>query len=177
MDKVIINVVGDSIVRGFGVEGKSFIDIESGHLQFNNFGINGDTSRGVLNRIESFLNCDLLILFYGLNDFLNGLPVAEVVSNTEKILEMAESNVLICVPHAVDTEDLWFLFNPEGINRKLESLGMEYKAIDGDFKILNYYETLKDGELFDGLHPNEKTHFDMQRILLDFLEVNYGFYK
>lgn len=178
MDRIVVNIVGDSIVNGFGVKGNSFSKIESDKILFNNFGVNGETSSSVLDRIDNLLDCDLLVLFYGLNDFLNGMPVKYVVENTEKILRKSKSKVLVCIPHMVDTNELRFIFNPGGINRKIEKLYDEYLKLNfNNFKIINFYSLLKEVELFDGIHPNEKTHEDMKKLFLEFLEVNYGFYK
>lgn len=178
MGKIVVNIVGDSIVNGFGVNGNSFSKIESDKILFNNFGVNGEMSSNVLYRIDSLLDCDLLVLFYGLNDFLNGMPVDYVVENTEKILKKSKSKVLLCIPQMVDTEELRFIFNPGGINRKIEKLYDEYLKLNfNNFKIINFYSLLKEVELFDGIHPNEKTHEDMKKLFLEFLEVNYGFYK
>ena len=86
--------------------------------------------------------------FYGLNDFLNGMSVDYVVENTEKILQKSKSKVLLCIPQMVNTKELRFIFNPEGINRKLEKLYDEYIKLNfNNFKILNFYYLLKEVEL------------------------------
>lgn len=173
MDKIVINAVGDSVVYGFGVE-QSFVNIKNESLQINNFGINGNTSEDILNRIESALNCDILILFYGLNDFLNGVSVENVLENTHKILQKINTSVILCVPYKVDDLDLNLLFNSEGINRKLKKLNEEYHNLSSDVKILSFYELFKeDVDLFDGIHPTDNMHQSMRNELIKFLEENY----
>lgn len=173
MERLIINAVGDSIVKGFGVE-KSFVEVDGTGFVINNFGINGDTSENVLYRIEDYKNCDILLLYYGLNDFLNGCSVWQVVDNSKKIIEKVNTEIILCIPHKVDVQELAFIFNPEGINRKLSKLIEEYKLLS-NVKILNFYELFADEtDLFDGIHPTDKMQKQMQQYLLDFLEVEYG---
>lgn len=177
MEKIKLNAIGDSIIAGFGVEGNSFINISSNNIEVNNYGINGNTSEDVLQRIEDVLDCDILLLFYGLNDFLEGKSVKSVLDNTIKILNIAQNEVILCVPYKVDTEELMFLFNPEGINRKIKELNHCYKKLDYKCKILSFYDLYDEQlELFDGIHPTEKSHNKMKDSLLKFIEVNYGIY-
>jgi acyl-CoA thioesterase-1 len=57
-----------------------------------NHGINGDTTSGALRRLDAALaeNPHILIVAFGANDGLRGVPVKQVRANLEKIIERAQ---------------------------------------------------------------------------------------
>ena len=57
-----------------------------------NHGLNGDTTGGALRRLEAALaeNPHILIVAFGANDGLRGVPVAQVRANLEKIIGAAQ---------------------------------------------------------------------------------------
>ena len=57
-----------------------------------NHGSNGDTTSGALRRLDAALaeNPDILIVAFGANDGLRGVPVKQVRANLEKIIERAQ---------------------------------------------------------------------------------------
>jgi acyl-CoA thioesterase-1 len=58
-----------------------------------NRGVNGDTTAGGVRRLESVLadQPQILIVAFGANDGLRGVPVARVRANLERIIETAQS--------------------------------------------------------------------------------------
>lgn len=93
----IIAVFGDSISAGFGVEsGKSFPDdlqrlIDSAHLPYRvvNEGVSGDTTTDGVERLSSVLALHpaIVVLEFGGNDGLRGLPVDSTRANLALIIE------------------------------------------------------------------------------------------
>lgn len=95
-DKKIIVALGDSLTAGMGVSEElnypSLLQkkIDNSHLHYTvkNVGISGDTTSGVLNRLEwvQKLNPDIVILEIGANDALRGIDTAFVRKNLEETI-------------------------------------------------------------------------------------------
>ena len=93
--------LGDSLTAGLGVpESEAFPalieqKIKEKNLPFEviNAGLSGDTSAGGLARLDWVLQkkIDLLVLALGANDGLRGLPVAQLKSNLQKIIERVKA--------------------------------------------------------------------------------------
>lgn len=89
--------LGDSLTAGLGVEPDEAFPalvaakIRAAGLPFEveNAGVSGDTSAGGLRRADWLLqkNIDVLVLELGANDGLRGLPVAELKTNLEAIID------------------------------------------------------------------------------------------
>ena len=97
---------GDSLTAGLGlVEQDSYPAVlqrridEAGHkFEVVNAGVSGDTSAGGLRRLEWALEGDVrvLIVAFGGNDGLRGLPVSQMKENLSGIIEKArERNVVV----------------------------------------------------------------------------------
>ncbi len=93
----IIAAFGDSLSAGFGVEpGKSFPDdvqrlLDAGGYQYRvvNLGVSGDTTTDGLERLPSVLALHpaIVILEFGGNDGLRGLPVTSTQKNLAAMVE------------------------------------------------------------------------------------------
>jgi acyl-CoA thioesterase-1 len=93
----VIAAFGDSLTAGYGVEpGKSYPDflqrrLDSAGYQYHvvNFGVSGDTTTDGLQRLPGVLAAkpDLVILEFGGNDGLRGLPVATTHANLARMIE------------------------------------------------------------------------------------------
>ncbi len=89
--------LGDSITAGLGVEQEQAYPaliqekIYEKNLPFEviNAGVSGDTSAGGLARLDWLLQkkIDLLVLALGANDGLRGLPVAQLKTNLQTIID------------------------------------------------------------------------------------------
>ena len=97
---------GDSLTAGLGlVEQDSYPAVlqrridEAGHkFEVLNAGVSGDTSAGGLRRLDWALEGDVrvLIVAFGGNDGLRGLPVSQMKENLSGIIEKArERNVVV----------------------------------------------------------------------------------
>lgn len=171
---MVINALGDSIVNGYGVEDNcSFISRENSALNIKNYGINGDTTDGILKRIKSHINAEYILIFIGINDFLNGKSVDYVFKNICRIIDLLEKkdkNIILCIPFKL--EESLYDFSIKSTNYKIIELrelilsNMKRRKI----LIVDFYkELLKEdnySKLFiDGIHPNKKAHSLMGNIL------------
>ena len=96
----MILALGDSLTAGFGVpEEASYpsrlqqrLRKEGYPHRIVNAGVSGDTTAGGLRRIHWLLKHDpkIVIIELGANDGLRGLPIGEVYSNLEKIIEICQ---------------------------------------------------------------------------------------
>ncbi len=98
--KKTVVFLGDSLSAGLGVKPQeafpSLVEqkIEASGLPFEvvNAGLSGDTTAGGLRRIDWLLQrpIDVLILELGGNDGLRGLPVTEIKSNLQAMIDKAK---------------------------------------------------------------------------------------
>jgi lysophospholipase L1-like esterase len=103
---LVFAALGDSLTRGFvpydpfrpmgpGIPYTSYLDnlvivelsrrgVEDVSVQFVNFGVNGDSTRGMLRRLESQvapLGPDYVIVWGGINDLYGGSPPEDIMGN------------------------------------------------------------------------------------------------
>lgn len=96
----VIAAFGDSLTAGFGLEpGRSFPDrlqilLDEGGYKYRvvNLGVSGDTTTDGMERVPSVLavHPEIVIVEFGANDGLRGLPVASARQNLGKIIEALE---------------------------------------------------------------------------------------
>lgn len=97
----VIVAVGDSLTYGYGTTlDKSYPSVLSKKIGMTviNEGINGDTSIGVLNRIEDIIknhNPRMIILGIGGNDMLRRTPREETIRNINKTIEIIKAANII----------------------------------------------------------------------------------
>lgn len=109
-----IVALGDSLTSGFGLsEQQAYPALLEKRLQANNLnfvvvnmGVTGDITAGGVTRLPAALDEQpaILILALGANDGIRGLPVAQVRSNLETIIQGAQARgikVLLCGMEAV----------------------------------------------------------------------------
>jgi acyl-CoA thioesterase-1 len=97
----IIAAFGDSISAGFGVDpGKSYPDdlqklIDAAGYKYRvvNMGVSGDTTTDALERLPMVLaiHPEIVILEFGGNDGLRGLPVASAKKNLEAVIQTLQA--------------------------------------------------------------------------------------
>ncbi|MGI8890468.1 MAG: arylesterase, partial [Chthoniobacterales bacterium] len=94
-------VLGDSLSAGYGVKrAEAYPALLSEKaarsdqpLHIINAGISGDTSAGGLHRLPSLLEhrVDVLILELGINDIFRGVPVVQIATNLQKIIDLTRA--------------------------------------------------------------------------------------
>jgi len=86
--------LGDSITEGFAVN--NFL---SSNLELYNRGIGGDTTGGILKRLESnvlAIQPAIIVLLIGINDIHSGVEVSEIVENLTEILDKIHTELPQC---------------------------------------------------------------------------------
>ena len=144
---------GDSLTRGYGATNEQtypYFLQQFTNLPVINKGINGNTSRNGLDRIDDILQFknSIVIVEFGANDFFQRFPVYETKKNMEKIVDILKQNNDIVV--LVSTENNLL----KEIHNMLKSLAEEKNVlfVNG---ILD--EIWDDRSLFfDDIHPNSK---------------------
>ena len=96
----VILAFGDSLTAGFGVDPNDSYParlqrllVEKGyHYKVINAGVSGDTTAGGLRRLDWLMkhNPKIVILALGANDGLRGMPIDEMQSNLEKIIQRCQ---------------------------------------------------------------------------------------
>ncbi len=188
-----INVLGDSIVNGFGViREEAFVYFDDLRIEMENFGENGATSLVTLTRIPRKLDCDILFIYVGINDFLSGYSFKSVCKNILKIIDLTKAKdipVVIAAPHDIthDSTDGWCNeVNYVSAKRKLKEFSdfLKLASKENDFYCIDFYNELKESNefenyedlFFDGVHPNNKAHGIMRQIykkhILEIAEEN-----
>lgn len=129
-----------------------------------NRGINGETTEGVLNRIEETVDGkpEKLFLMIGINDLEHKVPVSDIIENYENILKTSigvSPNTKLYVQSVLpNNSDIRAASVPTDeineLNSQIKELAEEYGA-----KYLNVFESMvdKDGNLnkdftYDGVH-------------------------
>lgn len=143
---------GDSLTQGYGsTEGNTYPYFlqQLTKLPVINKGINGNTSKDGLNRIDDILTTQnsIIIVEFGANDFFQQIPIFETKKNMEQIIDKLKSNNIVVL---VSTEDKQL----NQLYSMLKSLAEEKNIlfING---ILN--EIWNNRDLFsDETHPNSK---------------------
>lgn len=176
---MILKAIGDSLVYGYGVGSEnSFVNINIKNVKVINYGMNGDTSAGVLHRIDEVLDADVILVFAGVNDFLNGISVDAAASNIRKILDKIFSRgkkTVLCIPFLLSEEEDYTNIISVA-NRKITEyrenlLQIKYE----DLLAVDFYRQLQkqphySNLFFDGVHPTKSTHDLMKSLLIKSME-------
>lgn len=144
--------LGDSFTEGFLV-GKTYADYlkDQGH-EIVNLGVNGDTT-SLIN--ERFIGeeSDVLIIFAGINDFYQNIPVEEAFENIKEILNKSKSkkNILV-IPPLVEEEDAYPVYKL--INNSINYYGQILKTLN--IPVVDAREI--ESSYIDGIHMREEFH-------------------
>ena len=142
---------GDSLTYGFGSTNEQsypYFLQQYTELPVINKGINGNTSKNGLDRVDDILQFknSIVIVEFGANDFLQQIPISETKKNMEQLVNKLKQNNNIVVLVSTQDTQLYQLYN------MLKTLAKEKNVlfIDG---ILNEFWDNKN--LFsDFIHPN-----------------------
>ncbi len=127
-----------------------------------NLGIDGDTTKGILNRIDTVISLEekMLFLMVGVNDLCTSIPLNEIFQNYVKILEkLVNTNIKLVIQAIVFTQ-------MKAVNKKILEFNLmleEYCRIKQlIFFDINPYlsedNLLKEVYTTDGLHLNNKAY-------------------
>jgi acyl-CoA thioesterase-1 len=159
--------LGDSLTAGYGVEKEhsypSLIEkkIHSLNLQHKiiNGGISGSTTASAISRLNWFekLKPDLLFLALGANVGLRGLELAQTQKNLQQAIEWAKKNKMQVIlggmelpPNYGEKYRLQFRTMYQELSKK-NTIKLIPFMLDG-------VGGIKEHNIEDGIHPNQKGH-------------------
>lgn len=123
--------LGDSFTEGFLVENKSYTRfLSKAGFDIINLGINGSRTDSMLERLSSYQrvdeSADLLIVFGGTNDFIQGYPVDFVFTKLKSIVGLSNARKkLLIIPPFVEEDEYYPVYGQ--INRKIQDLKNKVK--------------------------------------------------
>ncbi len=145
-------MLGDSITAG--ADWNKLLSKE--HIL--NLGIGGDTTFGILNRIDSVVELSPRIVFFmaGINDLCSSIPIKNVFENYKRILETLKSkNTNVVVQSTLFTEMTTVNKKVKEFNLLVKNYCEREKLSYMDLNlIMSEGEVLKESYSTDGLHLN-----------------------
>ncbi|HEY9634606.1 MAG TPA: GDSL-type esterase/lipase family protein [Coleofasciculaceae cyanobacterium] len=145
--------------------------------RIKNRGICGDTTDGILNRIDNIVasNPQKLFILIGINDLNQGRALEDILSNYRKILEIFQSHtpeakVFIQSVLPVNNQ----IFNNNGVNEKVLLLNAKLKDLTKEFsfKYIDLFSCFLDSNnqldtqyTSDGVHLNGQGYLIWKRII------------
>jgi lysophospholipase L1-like esterase len=173
--------LGDSITFGYEIEAsKRWTNLLQQHLncQVLNFGINGDTTSGMLARCERLLIEHLpthLIILGGTNDLWFGITNEFIISNFYAIIKQAKHHnveVIIGIPTpSYNLDELNFQNkNYSEIIRVFRNKLVNF-CLNNDLNYIDFGVNMNNQHFMeDGIHPNESGQIAMKENALDILK-------
>lgn len=153
--------LGDSFTQGYLVEDKNYTRfLEKAGFLVRNLGVNGSTTEEMLERYKRFKGTDeidILIVFGGTNDFLNGISVEFAYQNLKRILNMRKlEEIIIVIPPYIE-EEASYIFYKE-VNVKIDYLAEKLGKLrkDEDFTLIDARRI--SGRYIDGIHLARDFH-------------------
>lgn len=181
--------LGDSLTEGYGIDLKdgwvSLLRDREG-WDITNAGISGDMTAGMLARLSLELEkrpCTHVFIMGGTNDVEFGLPPNLIVSNIKAMMRQLRYRGIHCtvgIPIPFNDERttltrFQYVQGAAGYRKKLETFCGELKAFlrEDEADFIDFGEAFLDGKgqirsgwlLPDGVHPNEKGHEAMSRLV------------
>lgn len=171
--------LGDSLTEGFGVKKEEAYPklieqalIKKGHdVKIINGGISGSTSASGLSRLKWFLKAkpNILFLALGANDGLRGQKVEKIKLNLDKMISFAKEKKLKVVLAQM-------LLPPNYGNEYTDSFKELYSELAKKHRIvfipfmLKGVGGVKEHNIEDGIHPNQKGHQIISERVISYLE-------
>lgn len=147
--------LGDSFTEGYLVYDKSYTRfLEKAGFDVRNLGVNGSVTEEMLNRYKRFMKGekdDVLVVFGGSNDFLNGISVEFAYQNLKSILDISKATkkIVILSPY-VEEEDIYSFYKE--VNRKIDGLYENLDKLRDVYKISLIDARKISGRYIDGIH-------------------------
>ena len=156
-------VLGDSLTAGLGlVESQSFpgllqqkVDALGFDFEVINAGVSGDTSAGVLRRLDWALQDDVrvLIVALGANDGLRGLSVGEMKQNLGQIIEKGREKGAVVILAGMEAPPNYGQEYATAFRQAYRDLARQYKVQFIPF-LLDKVAGQPALNQADGIHPN-----------------------
>ena len=162
-DQNSVVFLGDSITQGWNDSFRGHFK----HLKKSNRGISGDTTRGVLIRMQEdvlSLNPSGIVLLIGTNDLEEGARPRVIAGNVNLILKKLQSHradtpIILCKVFPSDSSKKRPASSIKQINEHLQNLAKNYPQVtvlDTWALFANAEGNAKSKEFPDLLHPNDQ---------------------
>ena len=159
--------LGDSFTEGYLVEDKSYTRfLSKAGFDVINLGLNGSRTDSMLLRLKSYQiveeEADLLIIFGGTNDLIQGCSVDFVFNNLKSIVDLsnARENLVIILPF-VEEDEFYPIYGE--INAKIAHLKEKIKTMGVDF--IDAEEI--PGHYLDGVHLASDFHKNLAEKIIE----------
>jgi acyl-CoA thioesterase-1 len=163
-DQVLkIVALGDSLTAGYRLSKREAYPalleqrLTEAGLPFSvvNHGVSGDTSAGGVRRLEAALRerPQVLIVAFGANDGLRGVPIAEVRANLARIIETAQAGGIAVLLCGMEALPLYGWQYTADFHQIFPDLAARYRVPLVPF-LLNGVVGNPDLMSSDGVHPN-----------------------
>ena len=159
--------LGDSFTEGFLVENKSYTRfLGKAGFDIVNLGLNGSTTDSMLARLKSYHKldekADLLIVFGGTNDLIQGYGVDFVIGNLKSIVDLSKArDNLVIIPPFVEEDEFYSVYGQ--INAKIQVLREKIKNWG-----INFIDAEEiPGHYLDGVHLAKDFHENLARKIIE----------
>lgn len=171
--------LGDSLTEGYGVKKEEAYPklveqalTKKGHdVKIINGGISGSTSASGLSRLKWFLKTkpNILFLALGANDGLRGQKVEKVKLNLDKIISFAKEKKLKVVLAQMLLPPNYGKEYTDSFKELYSELAKKHKIVFIPF-MLKDVGGVKEHNIEDGIHPNQKGHKILSDRVVSYLE-------
>jgi acyl-CoA thioesterase-1 len=133
--------------------------IDEGGYQFEviNAGVSGDTSAGGLRRLDWALEGDVrvLIVAFGGNDGLRGLPVTQMKENLSKIIDKARERNVVVILAGMEAPPNFGQEYATQFRQAFRDVALQKRVLFMPF-LLNNVAGKPELNQADGIHPNQQ---------------------
>jgi acyl-CoA thioesterase I len=156
---------GDSLTIGLGLlEQEAYpallqrkIDDAGYQFEVVNAGVSGDTSAGGLRRLDWALEGDVrvLIVAFGGNDGLRGLPVAQMKDNLSQIIDRARERNIVVILAGMEAPPNFGQDYASGFRQAFRDIALAKRVLFIPF-LLKDVAGKPELNQADGIHPNQQ---------------------
>ena len=156
---------GDSLTAGLGLlEQEAYpallqrkVDEAGYEFQVVNAGLSGDTSAGALRRLDWALEGDVrvLIVAFGGNDGLRGLPVSQMKENLSTIIDRARERNIIVILAGMEAPPNFGQEYATQFRQAFREVALAKRVLFMPF-LLNNVAGKPELNQADGIHPNQR---------------------
>ncbi len=171
--------LGDSLTEGYGVRKEDAypaliekkLSGSDKKIKAINGGVSGSTTSSGLRRLKWQLKAkpEILVLALGANDGLRGIPVKTSKKNLDAIISYAKTKDLDILLTGMYLPENYGKAYRDQFSKMFSDLAKKHKISFIPF-LLKDVARVKDLNISDGIHPNEKGHEIMSKTVLKELE-------
>lgn len=180
-EPVEIVALGDSLTAGYGVEKESAwptllegkLNKKKKNVRILNAGVSGSTTASGKSRLNWFLkksNPKVLIVALGANDGLRGLKLEQSEKNLDEIIQIAKKNKIKILLTSMRLPPNYGKEYTQKFENMYSALRKKHDLPKMPF-LLKDVGGVKELNIEDGIHPNEKGHEKIASNMLEHVEA------